>query len=313
MVWKWIGILGCLSLLGLGAAQGEEQSQFRQVGLLILQQRLAQPEVDYLESTLGQIAREALLPNGEARIRLIAILDTLDAQLKQQGAIWERVVAVGGEGVSPKMADKFLAPLLVETRKLLVEQNRRGGDYSLQDLIKAAAQKAKCTPDQGNELLLKMLSIGSRSTMPRGAGIPDQIGVLVEVDNRLAADTTGAGGANAALDRTLMSVLLAELPTSGHIKWAGEKPDSTAAPEYWLAVMIHDLQDHRAGGQMKRLLTAELTLKPAGSEVPVYRRPFKVDQYTSVEKADTPAQWAAFYKDTAQQIRTCLDEFLSAR
>ena len=326
MIPRWIGVfVGCLSLPALCLAQGQKEAQFRQVGLLILQQRLAQPEADYLESTLAQIARETLLPNSEVRSRLVRLLDSLEVQRKQQTGVWEKVIAVGGEGVSPKVADKFLTQLATETRKLLVEQNRHGGDYELQALIKEAVRKAKLTPAQGTDLLLKALSLGSGSTMPKSAGIPDQIGLLVEVYNRLAkgsalpqetaADRAGdaAGQQSAALHRTLMPVLLQTLPASDRIKWAVDKPDSTPPPDYLLSVTIDDLQDQRAGGQMKRLLTAELMLKSADGQKQVYRRPLKVDQYSSVQKADTPAQWDAFYQDFAQRIRTSLDEFLSAR
>lgn len=325
MIRRWIGALVCLSLPGMCPAQGQDEAQFRQVALLILQQRLAQPEADYLESTVAQIARETLLPNAEVRSRLVRLLDSLEVQRKEPTAVWGKVIAVGGEEVAPKAVEKFLAQLAAETRKLLAQQGRSSADYDFQRLIKEAARKAKLAPEQGSQLLLKALGIGSGSTMPRLAGIPDRIGILVEVSNPFAAEGTSTPGAasdsgggaikrqSAELLRTLMPILLRELPTSDRIKWAAETPDSTAPPDYLLSVIIEDLQDQRAGGQMKRLLKAELTLRSADGQLQVYRRPLKVDQYTSVEKGDTPSQWEAFCRDIAQKVRGCLDEFLSAR
>lgn len=322
MTKMWIGVVVCLWLPVLCLAQEKEETRFRQVALLILQQRLEHPDVDYLEGVVNQIARETHLPDAEARKRLVVLLDSLEVQRKGKTALWKKLAGAGGKEVPAKTGEKFLGQLAEEARKLLVRQSRGRGDYALQDLVDQAAQNTGLLPHQGKDLLLQALSLGSGSTVPRLAGIPNQIGIVVEVQNRLAggADPAQATAEAAAklqtdqLDQVLLPALLRELPASPRIKWAVEKPDPAAPPDYLLSVAIEDLQDCYSGGQMQKLsLTAQLALKPAAGQAQVYQRPLVVDQYTSVERANTPGQTDEFFKEVALKIRTSLDDFLSAR
>ncbi|MDO8464499.1 MAG: hypothetical protein Q7S46_04495, partial [Gallionella sp.] len=143
----------------------------------------------------------------------------------------------------------FLRQLADSARKaLLTPPDRKGGDSDLKTLVADAEQIAQLQPGQGKEMLLEMLSLGSASTVPRLAGVPQQISLLVEVVNApvevvSTADPpiTGSGAQTKLPDipQLLLPSLVKDLPASPRIKSAVAQPPAQL-PDYRLVVTLID-------------------------------------------------------------------------
>ncbi|MBI2502751.1 MAG: hypothetical protein HYW07_05905 [Candidatus Latescibacteria bacterium] len=322
MIKTWIGILGMLSLPALSLAQAND-IQFRQLALLVLEQRLEQREGAMLNGVLNQISQETHLPDTETRKRLVSLLDSLETQRREKSAGWKALINLGKKQAPSKGVEKFLRQLADDARKaLLSPPNRKGGDCDLKTLVADAEQNAQLLPGQGKELALQLLSLGSASTVPRLAGVPQQVRLLVEVLNApvevvsATADSPiiGSGAQTKLPDipQLLLPSLVQDLATSPRIKSAVEQP-SAQLPDYRLVVTLADLQDSYNGGPQQQItLTAQLALISLKNEEQVYQRPLIVKRYTSTGKVLDPAS-AEFCKEVATEIRHALDAYLSAR
>lgn len=323
MIKTWIGILGVLSLPALSLAQAND-IQFRQLSLLVLEQRLEQREGAMLSGVLNQICQETHLPDTEARKRLVSLLDSLEAQRRDKGPAWKALMNLGKKQAPQKGVEKFLRQLGDSARKaLLSPSDRKGWDCDLKTLVADAEQNAQLLPGQGKELLLQMLSLGSASTVPRLAGIPQQINLLVEVQNTplevasATADSpaigTGAQAKLADISQHLLPALVKDLPSSPRIKSAVDQSSAQLQPDYRLVVTLENLQDSYNGGPLQQItLTAQLALVSLKNETQVYQRPLIVKRYTSTGKVIDPLS-AEFGDEAATKIRHALDSYLSAR
>lgn len=323
MIKTWIGILSVLSLPALSLAQASD-TQFCQLALLVLEQRLEQSEKAMLSGVLNQISQETHLPDSEARKRLVSLLDNLEGQRKNKGPAWKALLSLGKQQGASKQAEKFVRQLSDSGRKaLLSPPDRKGGDSDLKTLVADAEQNAQLQPGQGKELLLQMLSLGSASTVPRLAGVPQQISLLVEVQSTpleivsATADSPTIGtGAQAKLpdiSQCLLPSLVQDLPASPRIKSAVQEPTAQPQPDYRLVVTLEDLKDSYNGGPQQEItLTARLALFSLKNEAQVYQRPLIVKRYTSTGKVIDPLS-AEFCDETAAKVRRTLDTYLSAR
>lgn len=323
MTKTWILVLGVLSLPTLGQAQAND-TQFRQLALLVVEQRLEQSEKAMLSGVLNQLCQETHLPDTEARRRLLGLLDSLEAQRRGKSPGWKTLLTLAKQQGSAKGAEKLLRQLSESARKaLLVPPDRKGGDSDLKALVADAEQKAQLQPGQGKELLLQMLSLGSASTVPRLAGIPQQISLLVEVQNAPLEVVSATADAPVILSDPqaklpempplLLAALTQELPHSARIRSARPEPDLQSLPDYRLVVTLEGLQDSYNGGPMQEItLTAQLALVSIKDEVQVYQRPLIAKRYTSTGKVLDPLS-PEFCAEAAGKVRRALESYLSAR
>jgi hypothetical protein len=267
---------------------------------------------------IAQIAQETSLPPSEARVRLYTLVDSLQVQRRRKTEQWQRLVQAGGKQVPPQVADKFLNTLLSEARRLVTKQ----ADYDLLPVVEFAAQRAKIPPHEAKDFLLQVLSLGSGSSMPRLAGIPSKISLLVEVQDRsrgkkgpdpaAPADSTEARTPDFA--DLMLPLLLQELPQSPRIKWAGDGSLQGQEPDYQLVVSIDDFHDGReAGGVQILSLTARLVLKPVASDTRVYQRPLTVNYYALAEGANSGQPIDELRSQACTKIRRALDDYLATR
>lgn len=319
----WIVLLGMLSLPALGLAQASD-TQFRQLALLVVEQRLEQSEKAMLSGVLNQLCQETHLPDAEARKRLLALLDNLEAQRREKGPAWKAMLTLAKKQGPAKGAEKLLRHLSEDLRRVLLSTpDRKGGDPDLQTLVADAEQHAQLQPGQGKEMLLQMLSLGSASIVPRLAGIPQRIRLLVEVQNaplevasasaEAPVITSGAQAKLPDMPPLLLAALTQELPHSARISAAAPEPDPQSPADYRLVVTLAALQDSYNGGPLQEItLSAQIALISVKGEAQVYQRPLIVKRYTSTGKVIDPLS-PEFCAEAAANIRRALDGYLAAR
>lgn len=322
MIKLWICLLGMLSLPALSLAQASE-TQFQQIALLVIEQRLEQRGDAPLSGVLSQIGQETFLPDTEVRHRLVDLLDNLETQRQGKSAVWKKLLELGKKQGSQKRAEKLLRQVTDNTRKALLNpSDYKGRGYDLKAIVDDAEEDGQFPPGQGKDLVLQMLSLGAASTVPRLAGIPQKIKLLVEVQitppevaSSAAESLTPEEGSQeklAVIAPQLLPSLVKALSASGYITWAGDQPTAQSTPGYHLVVTLQDLKDSNNGGPQQLSLTGQLTLLPLVDEAPVYQRPLLIKRVSSKEKALDPTS-PEFSNEVATKIRYILDAYLSAR
>lgn len=315
-----MGVFVWLAVPVLCLAEPDPGVQFRQIALLILQQKLEKTGNRLSGEVMNQIAQETGLPPSEIRVKLYTLVDSLQVQRRQKTEQWQRLVQAGGKQIPPQVADKFLNTLLTEARRLVTKQ----ADYDLLHIVEFAAQRAKIPPHEAKDFLLQAMSLGSGSSMPRLAGIPSKISLLVEVQDRtvdkgdaaLSAELDSTGARRPDFANPMLPLLLQELPQSPRIKWAVDGSTKGQEPDYQLVVSIANFHDGReAGGVQTLSLTAKLVLKAVASDTRVYQRPLTVHYYplAEAEGANSGEPVDELRSQACTKIRRALDDYLATR
>lgn len=323
MMKTWIGVLAALWLPAAVLAQADG-TQFRQIALLTLQLRLEQGGGALLNGVLNQICQDTQLPETETRKRLLDLLSEFEAQRRTKGPEWRTIAALCKKQGAGGKGEKFLRQFADNMRSALrAPAGRKTGDYELKEMVAEAESSTKLMPDQGRDLLLQLLSLGSATTMPRLAGVPQKISLLVEVqpapvevvsaDTGVPPLTSEIQAKLAAMPPLLLAALSAELPSSLRIDAVVTEVPAQSTPDYWLVVTLEGLRDSYNGGPLQEItLTTQLALLPMRTEVPVLQRPLLVKRYTSTGKVLDPLS-REFCGEAAANIRRALDTYLSAR
>ena len=318
----WVNILIYLLLPSWCAAQ-EHGKSFRQTALSVLQQRLQQTDPGVSGAVLKRIAHETTLSEAETRQRLLALLDTLEAARQGQTAVWQQVLSMGGEAVSPKEVGEFLGQLIKESRKVL----RQEMDISLGYILTRATKKAKL-PIKGKILLVQVLTLGldapAASVQSESSEVdslveamPVKIGLMVEAHSdygnhsiKRQAERNPRGYSGYTFLRTnqidtvvekmtnihrfIFPHLLQELPRSPHIRWVVEDSTVHLKPAYLLSFEAIWLGfDSPNRGSRNRVLmpcvTAKFELQHLASGAVLFR------SWVMKQGAEIPVVWKPHY------------------
>lgn len=250
-------LLGLLLISVPCLAQTSEAESLSKVATSALQQKLQGGSSFSSNDLLQQILQETGLSKPEINVRLLGLLDSLDHQRRQESEIWKNLIAVGGDEISPKKADRFLQELIKSARKTL----QKSGNYSSQSILEQAAKKAKIVPFQANAFLLRILNAGSDSdsSVTHSKRLLDKVGLLVKTRStyrivisdgpRMIFEKVLGKNPDDSLVKEKLSdfhkkalpFLIQELPKSDYVKWAVEEPTSLLQPDYRFYVEISEL------------------------------------------------------------------------
>jgi hypothetical protein len=285
-------------------AQSPPAPTFEQQVRQVLRAHLQKAEELPVGELLDELARETKLPREQVRARLSVWLDTLEAWRREKRGEWEKLVKSGGAQTSAREAEKFLRQFAGQARRALEKQ----ADRPLEELVEEAAQKAQVLTYQGRDLLLRLLSEEERGPLP------DKVGLLVEVRNRIEDDhgiwshRNAAGewvmvsGAN--LHEFLLPVLVEELGQSPRARWALDHP-KPGLPSDWRLVLELERLDWGNGAGL--LLIGQVVLVELKSQEELYRRPVQV-KFTYEEDLDPKDRAAKFLGEIALKTRGIFEE-----
>lgn len=141
-------LLGLLLISGSCFAQTAELGSLPGVAISVLQQRLRESSAISSDDLLQQMAQETGLSRSEISEGLLGLLDSLDYQRRRESEIWKGIIAVGGDEIPPKKADKFLQELFKSARDIL----QKNVNYSLQSVLEQSAKKVRIMPVSGQRL-----------------------------------------------------------------------------------------------------------------------------------------------------------------
>jgi hypothetical protein len=132
----------------------------------LLCRHLQQPEPGTLPDLLREVSEATGLPEAQVRERLVASLDSLEAEQRNRSETWGRLVLSGGQEVPGEKAEKLLRTLGKDAEKALGSTD----SVWVGAVVDRAAQKAGVLPSVARYFVVRMLAGELR--IPFGSGLP---------------------------------------------------------------------------------------------------------------------------------------------
>ena len=140
-------VLAGLSVCGMAAADSDS-THFESRVLSVVQGQLSAPSLGHSMALLDRIMDECGFDESTTRTKLVAAIDSLDAERARESELWQRILKARPPGVPAKEAAKFLTLLLKGSKSVAAESRSR----SLGRMVKKAASRAELSYD-GQALL----------------------------------------------------------------------------------------------------------------------------------------------------------------
>ena len=317
----------------LSFAEVESGLGFRQAAVSVLYESLQKGDLNSSSELLEHISQATHLSREETRNQLLSLLDTLEAHRQQKSKAWQELLAGVEKDVGSKRAEqfiKYLTDVSGRCRKMLTVQ----ADYMPQRELEEAAKKAKVTPYEGKDYLLKTLSplLEKSQVQASPTPLPSKIGLIVDARSNFeewypvspwssffaTGDDMGPAIQTVrGIAQSVVPFLIQKLPESRFIKWAVEKPTLPLKPDYKLSLEIRSFGIWPAsdrGDEYRPVVKAVVILQPVDGMGTVFEESFTVkSQLVHNYQDKKPPDTKVLYEDIAQEAYKVLDTFLLKR
>lgn len=332
---KIIALCALVFVPSLGFAEIESEVEFRQAALSVLNESLQKGDLNSSNELIEHISKAIPLSTEETRIRLLSLLDTLDAHRRQKSEVWQKLVTEVEKEVGPKMTEKFpsyLSDLSNRCRKMLTVK----ADYRPQWELEEAAKKTRITSQDGKRILLRSLSpfVENSQAQEPPAQIPRRIGLVVETRNSFekfypapawseffaTGDDVGPAKQMVLnISREVLPLLTQKLSESQFITWAVEKPTSLQKADYRLVLEIRSFGLYEGirsdkGDISTPVVKAAVILQSMVDDGTIFEEPFTIQSHIAHDYQDKkPPDMNILYEEIAQEAYRVLDVFLSTQ
>lgn len=308
-----------LLLLALPAAIWAEfdEERFRHDVFIALYESFDDGDPAHSAEFLARLSRESGVSKEELPARLIALIDTLEKQRKDESTAWKTLTLQGEPEVDAKRADKLLHYLGKESRKILSSNN----DHLLDSSIKKAARKSRIPFFQSRTLILNSLDWALSDDIAKRK--KEAIGLLVGGHtNRFeigldplfiffnTQDEAFVREQVREVQRFIIPALVRRLPESERILWAVRERESNilVQPDFHLVFGVDNFNFSGSNMDLKPCVELRVELRAWENKALLLQEPFS---FCSQENGSANAnELAPFWNETADALRVHILEFL---
>ena len=306
-------------LLALPAAIWAEfdEKQFRHDVFIALYETFDDSDPAHSAEFLARLSRESDISKEELPARLIALIDTLDKQRKNESTAWKTLTLQGEPKVDAKRANKLLHYLCKESRKVLSSNN----DHLLDSSIKKAARKSRIPFFQSRTFILNSLDWALSDNISNRK--KEDIGLLVGGHtNRFeigldplfiffnTQDEAFVREQVREVQRFIIPALVRRLPESERILWAVRERESNVLvqPDFHLVFGVDNFNFSGSNMDLKPCVELRVELRAWENKTLLLQEPFS---FCSQENGSANAsELAPFWNETADALREHILEFL---
>ena len=306
-------------LLALPAAIWAEfdEKQFRHDVFIALYETFDDGDPAHSAEFLARLSRESGVSKEELPARLIALIDTLEKQRKNESTAWKTLALQGEPEVDAKRADKLLHYLCKESRKVLSSNN----DHLLDSSIKKAARKSRVPFFQSRTFILNSLDWALSDNISNRN--KEDIGLLVGGHtNRFeigldplfiffnTQDEAFVREQVREVQRFIIPALVRRLPESERILWAVRERESNVLvqPDFHLVFGVDNFNFSGSNMDLKPCVELRVELRAWENKALLLQEPFS---FCSQENGSAKAsELAPFWNETADALREHILEFL---
>jgi len=306
-------------LLALPAAIWAEfdEKQFRHDVFIALYETFDDGDPAHSAEFLARLSRESGVSKEELPARLIALIDTLEKQRKNESTAWKTLALQGEPEVDAKRADKLLHYLCKESRKVLSSNN----DHLLDSSIKKAARKSRVPFFQSRTFILNSLDWALSDNISNRK--KEDIGLLVGGHtNRFeigldplfiffnTQDEAFVREQVREVQRFIIPALVRRLPESERILWAVRERESNVLvqPDFHLVFGVDNFNFSGSNMDLKPCVELRVELRAWENKALLLQEPFS---FCSQENGSAKAsELAPFWNETADALREHILEFL---
>ncbi len=306
-------------LLALPAAIWAEfdEKQFRHDVFIALYETFDDGDPAHSSEFLARLSRESGVSKEELPARLIALIDTLEKQRKNESTAWKTLALQGEPEVDAKRADKLLHYLCKESRKVLSSNN----DHLLDSSIKKAARKSRVPFFQSRTFILNSLDWALSDNISNRK--KEDIGLLVGGHtNRFeigldplfiffnTQDEAFVREQVREVQRFIIPALVRRLPESERILWAVRERESNVLvqPDFHLVFGVDNFNFSGSNMDLKPCVELRVELRAWENKALLLQEPFS---FCSQENGSAKAsELAPFWNETADALREHILEFL---
>ena len=305
-------ILFIIALLSSTPCLAQEQTSLSNALYMTLQKHFAQQDPIYSHDIFDEVAQQSGIAESKLRPRLLAMLDSLDAQRKNNSETWAALLLQGNPDINPERTDKLVGYLVKESRKVLANKN----NILLEKGVKKAARKAKVPFFQSRAYILKSLEwaqvisggLQQQEIKPIGflvGGHTNRFEVSLDPlflffkteDEALVREQVRE------VQRFIIPAMVRRLPESDAILWAVRERETNALvlPDYHLRVGVDNLSFSGSNLDLKPCIETTLELSHWESKVRLMQESFS---FCSKKNGSASTQeLAPFWNEAADAIR----------
>ena len=306
-------------LLALPAAIWAEfdEERFRHDVFIALYETFDDGDPAHSAEFLARLSRESGVSKEELPARLIALIDTLEKQRKDESTTWKTLTLQGEPEVDAKRADKLLHYLCKQSRKVLSSNN----DHLLDSSIKKAARKSRIPFFQSRTFILNSLDWALSDDIANRK--KEAIGLLVGGHtNRFeigldplfiffnTQDEAFVREQVREVQRFIIPALVRRLPESERILWAVRERESNVLvqPDFHLVFGVDNFNFSGSNIDLKPCVELRVELRAWENKALLLQEPFS---FCSQENGSANAnELAPFWNETADALREHILEFL---
>lgn len=301
-----------LTLLLTAAGVTADDTPLHSALYTTLQEQFARQDPIYSQDILAEVAQRSGIAADQLRPQIIVLLDTLEAQRKNETDTWAALLLQGSPDLTPKHTSKLIGYLVKESRKVLANQN----NVLLEKGMKKAARKAKVPFFQSRAYILKALEwaqVISGETQqqeinPFGFLVGGQTNRFeVALDPLLlffdTDDEAFVREEVREIQRFIIPAMVRRLPESDAILWAVRERESNALvlPDYHLRVGIDNLSFTGSNLNLKPCVETTIDLVHWESKVRLMQESFSF--CSEKNGSANTRELAPFWNEAADAIR----------
>ena len=312
--------------------EGTSEVSFEQLVVSTLGSQLLSSEPQSLLEVVRSLASRTQSNDEQVRGRLLALIDTLEWQRKEETEAWQQIRESGGPRVAPKKVEKLVRELTKRARKAL-QKNR---DEALGELLRHGSRKADLPEYRARAVLLEAMDIDTDGASVY-LGFESRVGMLFEVTDAFQQATSADGvqfgrgvGAVSAnnpiaqddVNREIASYVVQTMRSSKHVAWISSRPTSRMQPDCRLVFGIRQFNTtNRQYGSGENVvyrpaiyLDAQIVMHQLSTSTEVLRENIVVQYEFAVERDDTvrgQGSLSKFYQKAAEAVVEVVDAYLA--